>query len=86
MEWIQGSKNTLADSLSYLLEVVPEAKLEKEPEGQEFGCYCFEDLAPVCTEYIEEIGEITMCENENIKEIWIPLKPEELKEIQKRDT
>ena len=47
MEWIQGSKNTLADSLSRLLEVEPEAKLEPEPEGQEFGCYCFDDLAPV---------------------------------------
>ena len=32
MEWIQGSKNTLAASLSHLLEVVPEAKLEPEPE------------------------------------------------------
>ena len=84
MEWIQGSKNTLADSLSCLLEVVPETKLEKEPEGQEFSCYCFEDLAPVCTEYIEEIGELTMCEN--VKVIRIPLKPEQLKEIQKRDT
>ena len=42
LEWIKGSKTTLADSLSHLLEVVPEAKLEPEPEGQEFGCYCFE--------------------------------------------
>ena len=50
LEWIQGSKNTLADSLSHLLEVVPEAELEPEQEGQEFGCYCFEDLAPVCME------------------------------------
>ena len=86
MEWIQGSKNTLADYLSHLLEVVPEAKLEKEPEGQEFGCYCFENLMPVCTEYIEEIGEMKMCESENVKEIRIPLKPEELEEIQKCDT
>ena len=57
LEWIQGSKNTLADSLSRLLEVLPEAKLEPEPD-QEFGCYCFEELEPIRTEYLEEIGEV----------------------------
>ena len=40
--------------MSRLLEVVPEAKLEPEPEGQEFGCYCFDDLTPVCMVYVEE--------------------------------
>ena len=76
LEWIQGSKNTLADSLSHLLEIVPEAKLEPEPEGQDFGCYCFEELTPVHTEYVEEIGETTVCENKNTVEIKIPLKNE----------
>ena len=85
LEWIQGSKNTLMDSLSCLLEVVPETKLEPELEGQEFGCYCFEDLAPVRTEYIEEIGEMTLCESENVMEIRLPLKEDEFKEIQKSD-
>ena len=74
LEWIQGSKNTLADSLSRLLEIVPEAKLEPEPEGQEFGCYCFEELTPVHMEYVEEIGDTMVCENENTVEIKIPLK------------
>ena len=86
LEWIQGSKNTLADSLSLLLEIVPEAKLEPEPEGQEFGCYCFEELTPVRTEYVKEIGETTVCENENTVEIKIPLKKEDFKEMQKPDS
>ena len=34
---IQGVKNTLADSLSRLLEVDPEAKLQPEKEGHEFS-------------------------------------------------
>ena len=72
--------------MSRLLEVVPETKLEPEPEGQEFGCYCFEELTPVCTEYVEEIGEITLCENENTVEIKIPLKNGSLKEMQKADS
>ena len=33
LEWIQRIKNTLADSLSRLLEVDPEAKLQPEKEG-----------------------------------------------------
>ena len=86
MEWIQGSKNTLADSLSHLLEVVSEAKLEAEPEGQEFGCYCFDDLTPVRMVYVEEIGQTMLYENENTVEIKIPLKKEDLRIMQKKDS
>ena len=50
IEWIQGAKNTLADSLSRLLVMDPEAKAHPEKEGCEFGNYCFEQL--------EEMGEI----------------------------
>ena len=51
LEWIQGIKNTLADSLLRLLEVDPEAELQPEKEGHEFGTYCFEEL--------NETGEIS---------------------------
>ena len=44
LEWIQGSKNTLADSLSRLLDIEPEAGNSPEPEGQEFGAFCFQEL------------------------------------------
>ena len=59
LEWIPGSRNLLADSLSRLLEVVPDAQKTKEPDDQEFGSYCFEELEPakvmetVSTEIIE---------------------------------
>ena len=46
LDWIPGSKNLLADSLSHLIYVVPDAKQKQEPEGQEFGNFCFEDLKP----------------------------------------
>ena len=85
LEWIQGSKNTLADSLSRLIEVVPEAKLEEETDGQEFGCYCFEDLTLAHVEYVEEIREIKIEYSEKVTEIRIPLKTHELQEIQKQD-
>ena len=41
MQWIMGSKNTLADSLSRLLEVCPEAAKQSEPAGQEFRMRLF---------------------------------------------
>ena len=59
LEWIPGTQNLLADSLSCLLDVVPDAQKTKEPDDQEFGSYCFEELDPakamekVSTEVIE---------------------------------
>ena len=59
LEWIPGTRNLLADSLSRLLDVVPDAQKIKEPDDQEFGSYCFEELEPakvmgkVGTEVIE---------------------------------
>ena len=59
LEWIQGTRNLLADSLSRLLDVVPDAQKIKEPDDRKFGSYCFEELEParvmekVSTEVIE---------------------------------
>ena len=47
LEWIPGTRNLLADSLSRLLDVVPDAQKTKEPDDHEFSSYCFEDLEPV---------------------------------------
>ena len=46
LDWIPGSRNLLADSLSRLLDVDPDANQTDEPHGHEFGSYCFEDLQP----------------------------------------
>ena len=59
LEWIPGTRNLLADSLSRLLDVVPDAQKNEEPDDHEFGSYCFEELEPakvmekVSTEVIE---------------------------------
>ena len=45
--------------MSHLLDVVPDAQKTKEPDDQEFGSYCFEELEPakvmekISTEVIE---------------------------------
>ena len=85
LDWIMGSKNTLADTLSRLLDVCPEAKLEPEPPGQEFGCYCFQELEPVQVDYIEEIETVKIEESTNLKEIKLPLKDWQMERLQKND-
>ena len=54
LEWIPGTRNLLADSLSRLLDVVPDAQKTKEPDDHEFGSYCFEELEPA--KVMETIG------------------------------
>ena len=85
MQWIMGSKNTLADSLSRLLEVCPEAAKQSEPTGQEFGCVCFDELEPVRVEYIEVVGTVQITENENFKEIQLPLKNSQMQQLQRHN-
>ena len=46
LEWIPGTRNLLADSLSRLLDVAPDAQKTKEPDDHKFGSYCFDKLEP----------------------------------------
>ena len=93
LEWIQGVRNTLADSLLRLLDVDPEAKLQAEKKGHEFGTFCFES--------IDEIGEISpdfwkplkdlvehleiTYEEGIVKEVHLPLSAKQMIQLQKND-
>ena len=93
LEWIKGIKNTLADTLLRLLEVDPEAKLQQEKEGCEFGTYCFKEL--------NETGEIsldfwkplkdsienleTTHDEDYAKEVKLPLSAKQMIQLQKND-
>ena len=61
LEWIPGTRNLLAGSLSRLLDVVPDAQKTKEPDDHEFGSYCFEELDPakVMKKLSTEVIELT---------------------------
>ena len=82
LEWTMGSKNTLADTLSRLLDVCPEAKMEPEPTGQEFRCYCFDDMKPVEIKYIEEVDTVKIQQSEDFKEIRLPLQDAQMQLLQ----
>ena len=70
LEWIPRSCNLLVDSLSCLIDVVPDVQQVKEPKDQKFRSYCFKELEPakvmevVSTEMIETqtvISEVVEC-------------------------
>ena len=92
-EYIPGIQNTLADTLSRLIEMDENIKLLPEDEGKEFGYFPFEELPPVTTQVIEEVIE---CEIGNINiqhadpvhvntDISLPLKDEKLLKVQESD-
>ena len=92
-KYIPGIRNTLADTLSRLIEMDENIKLQPEEEGKEFGYFPFEELPLVTTQVIEEVIE---CEIGNINiqhedpveinvDIQLPLKNEKLVKLQESD-
>ena len=43
-EYIKGIKNTLADTMSRLIDIDPQIQQDPEPEGYEFGYFAFDTL------------------------------------------
>ena len=70
--------------MSRLLDVVPDAQKTKEPDDQEFGSYCFEDLEPakvmekVSTDVVELLdnNEYQMDSQESRKSLEKPVESE----------
>ena len=52
-EYIKGVNNTLADTMSRLIEIDPQVQQEPEPEGCEFGYYTFDNLPNIEVTNIE---------------------------------
>ena len=94
-EYIPGIQNTLADTLSRLIEMDKDIKPTPEEDGKEFGYFPFEELPPATTQVIEEVIECE-CETNNINiqhidpitkttEIQLPMPAERLIALQKVD-
>ena len=62
-EYIPGIRNTLTDTLSRLIEMDENIKLQPEEEGKELGYFPFKELPLVTTQVVEEVIE---CEIANI--------------------
>ena len=92
-EYIPGIQNTLADTLSRLIVMDENIKLQPEEEGKEFGYFLFEELPPVTTQVLEEvieckIGNINIQHTDPIEintDIQLPLKDDKLAKLQESD-
>ena len=92
-EYIPGIRNTLADTLSRLIEMDENIKLQPEEEGKEFGYFPFEELPPVTTQVVEKvikckIGNINIQHTDPIEintDIHLPLKDDKLAKLQESD-
>ena len=49
-EYIKGIKNTLADTMSRLVDIDPDTTQPEEELGCEFGYYIFDSLLPISVE------------------------------------
>ena len=85
-EYIKGIKNTLADTMSRLIQIDPEARQNPEPEGYEFGYHAFEDLEPIKSD-VQEIEISTKEEPISLpqEEMKLPLSDQKLLALQKED-
>ena len=85
-ECIKGIKNALADTMSRLIQIDHEAKLQPEQEGYDFGYHAFEDIEPI--EYETNVVDSTTFKDPIPlpgEEIKLPLEDKKLKELQQKD-
>ena len=59
-KYIKGIKNTLADTMSRLIEIDPQVQQESEPKGYEFGYYTFDTLPVLEVSNIETSSNTTL--------------------------
>ena len=64
-EYIKGIQNTLADTMSRLINIDPQIQQDSEPEGYEFGYYTFDTLPAMEVSNIETTKETLNKKEEN---------------------
>ena len=94
-EHVSSKANILADTLSHLVDIDPDARLDPENARWEFGYYIFESLPKLSSEDIVQICEILSGENvirpdPNVQQPFIqhlrsPLTLNQLRTLQGQD-
>ena len=88
---IKGNSNIPADTLSRLISIDPDVKLDPELAGYEFGHFCFEELPKASSYTINEVIVNKVVEahdadiDEPITTYTIPLPCSEIWEMQETD-
>ena len=80
-------KNTLADTMSRLINIDPQIQ-DSEPEGYEFGYYTFDTLPTMEVSNIETTQDTSSIDEKDVEEnlIKLPLNNDMLSELQLKDT
>ena len=88
-EYIKGIKNTLADTMSRLINIDPQVQQDSEPEGYEFGYYTFDTLPMLEVSNIETTQDTTVCVNDNNNVnnnlLELPIDNDMLFQLQQKD-
>ena len=93
-DYIKGSSNVLADTLSCLIAIDPDTPLTPEGQGYEFGYAIFEEFPEIKTNTYE-VNEVIVGTKKEIKNdpdlqdaLWCignPIAPQRLKRLQQQD-
>ena len=88
-EYIKGIKNTLADTMSRLIDIDLQIQPESEPEGYEFGYYTFDTL-PTLEVFDVETSQNTSLSVDDTEasnnDPWkLPLSNDTLSKLQQKD-
>ena len=78
-EYIKGIKNTLADTMSRLVNIDPDTKLMPEDQGCEYGYYLFDPFPPIQVDevcHVDDIPKITITNPEDVSLTYLdPMDP-----------
>ena len=88
-KYIKGIKNTLADTMSQLINIDPQIQQDSEPEGYEFGYYTFDTLPTLEVSNIETTqgASVHVNDESNANNILLelPIDNNMLSELQQKD-
>ena len=88
-EYIKGIKNTLADTMSRLINIDPQVQQGSEPEGYKFGYYTFDTLPTLEVSHIDTTHDTTVYvndeNNDDNKLMELPIDNDTLYRLQQED-
>ena len=88
-KYIKGIKNTLADTMSRLININPQVQEDSEPEGYEFRYYMFDTLPMLKVSNVETAHDTSVCVNDdnnaNSNLLELPIDNDTLFRLQQKD-
>ena len=88
-EYIKGIKNTLANTMSRLIDIDLQVQPESEPEGYEFGYYTFDTLPTLEVSNVKTSQDTTINVNgtdASKYDLWrLPISNNTLSKLQQKD-